>query len=179
MEQMTRRAMACSPTDPARESTRAPVRCVAIPRRLSDVDRGAVLAHLLRLSDQDRQMRFCRVFPDESVAAYVASIDFKKDVCFGMFDEGVDLIALVQSFPYDDGGVRMIEAAFSTDAVWRCQGLATMLFHQVTDYAVEQRIDGVIAQCLAGNRPMRALLRAVGAVCAVEDGEVTGEWELV
>jgi RimJ/RimL family protein N-acetyltransferase len=152
---------------------------LAAPRRLSGEDRCAVMAHLLRLSDQDRQMRFCRAFPDKSVANYAENIDFQKNVCIGIFGHDQALVALVQAFPYDDGGVRTMEAAFTTDAPWRGQGLGTLLFLEVTDHAVEHGIGRVIAQCLDGNRPMRALLRAVGAVCKIEEGEVTGELELV
>jgi RimJ/RimL family protein N-acetyltransferase len=161
-----------------KQSPRGQARLATDVRPLTNDDRGRVLTHLLRLSAQDRQMRFCQSFSDAQVIHYVANIDFAKSACFGIVDEGEELIALVQSFAYDDGGVRMLEAAFSTDASARCQGLGTLLFHQVTDHAVEQRIDRVIAQCLAGNRPMRALLRAVDAVCEVEDGEVTGRLEV-
>ena len=163
----------------ARQSSQQALCTRAPSRHLTTDDRARVLAHLLRLNAQDRRMRFCQSFSDANVTDYVANIDFDKSVCFGLFDDGQNLVALAQSFAYDDGGVRMLEAAFSTDAAWRCQGLGTVLFRQVTDFAAEQRMDRVIAQCLAGNRPMRALLRAVGAVCAVDDGEVTGQLEIV
>jgi RimJ/RimL family protein N-acetyltransferase len=151
----------------------------AVPRRLGSEDRGAVLAHLLRLSFHDRQMRFCTAFTDACVERYVANIDFEASACFGIFGERQDLIALVQAFAYDDGAVRMVEAAFSTDTSFRCKGLGTLLFHHVADHAAACGADRVIAQCLARNRPMRALLRAVGAVCSVDDGELTGQMELV
>lgn len=164
---------------PAGQSTPAFRRQSVIPRRLANEDRGTVLAHLLRLSAQDRQMRFCRAFTDSCIEHYVANIDFDASTCFGILDERHDLIALVQAFAYEVGDVRMVEAAFSTDASSRCQGLGTLLFHYVTDHATTQGADRVIAQCLAGNRPMRALLRAVGAVCDMDDGEVIGRMELV
>ena len=162
----------------AGQSPRGQPRHAPDPRQLTNDDRGRVLTHLLRLGAQDRQMRFCQSFSDANVTHYVAGMDFERSVCFGVIDENQDLIALVQTFAYDDGGVRMLEAAFSTDAPARRQGLGTSLFHQVTDYAVAQCIDRVIAQCLAGNRPMRALLRAIGAVCDMDDGEVTGRLEV-
>src|SRR5450432_453918 len=69
-------------------------------RRLVDDDRGMVLDHFLRLPEPDREMRFCRVFPDESVLRYVDNIDLANDVCFGILNDGAEIIALVQSFAY-------------------------------------------------------------------------------
>ncbi len=135
----------------AGQSSRGRARLAADSRQLTGDDRGRVLDHLLRLSASDRQMRFCQCFTDANVTEYVANIDFQASACFGIFGEDSELIALVQSFAYDHDGVRMLEAAFSTDAPWRCRGLGTLLFHEVTDYAVAQRIHCVIAQCLGDN----------------------------
>ena len=67
-----------------------------------------------------------------------------------------------------------MEAAFSTDEPMRRRGLGMLLFAEITDCALAAGVDRVIAQCLAGNRPMRMLLLAAGATCEVEDGEVVG-----
>ena len=45
---------------------------VSAPRRLESSDRPAALEHLLRLSGEARQMRFCQVMSDEAVRAYAA-----------------------------------------------------------------------------------------------------------
>ncbi|MBC7601660.1 MAG: GNAT family N-acetyltransferase [Ramlibacter sp.] len=144
-------------------------------RRLCSADRSAVLCHLLRLSDQDRQMRFCQAFPDAAVAAYVAKMKFENDASFGLFDRDGCLIAIAETFDCDNGGNRIVEAAFSTNADWRHKGLATTLFHHVVEYARDKNIQRVIAQCLAVNYAMRALLRSVGLASKVGDGEVCGE----
>lgn len=142
------------------------------PRRLSPDDRSSVTAHLLRLSMDDRNQRFSRVINDEGVIAYAGRIDFDRDVCFGVFDACGILVALAQGFRYADNGEPAMEAAFSTDLAWRQRGLGQLLFAEVIDHALALGVVRVIAQCLAGNRAMRALLRAVGAACEVEDGEV-------
>lgn len=147
---------------------------VSAPRRLGSSDRLAVLNHLLRLSDGDRQMRFCHVLNDDGVRAYVERIKFERDICIGVFDRHENLVALVQGFVYEEHGARLMEAAFSTDETMRRCGLGTLLFAEITDCALADRVDRVIAQCLAGNRPMRMLLLAAGATCEIEDGEVIG-----
>jgi GNAT superfamily N-acetyltransferase len=147
---------------------------VSAPRRLGPSDRPAILSHLLRLSDADRQMRFCHVLNDDGVRSYAEQINLERDICIGVFDRRENLVALVQGFAYEERGVRLLEAAFSTDETMRRRGLGTLLFAEITDVALADGVDRVIAQCLAGNRPMRMLLRAAGATCEVEDGEVIG-----
>jgi len=147
---------------------------VSAPRHLGSGDRPAILSHLLRLSDGDRQMRFCHVLNDDGVRSYAERINFERDICIGVFDRHETLVALVQGFVYDEHGVRLMEAAFSTDEAMRRRGLGTLLFAEITDCALAAGVDRVIAQCLAGNRPMRMLLLAAGATCEVEDGEVIG-----
>jgi GNAT superfamily N-acetyltransferase len=147
---------------------------VSAPRRLGSSDRLAILTHLLRLSDGARQMRFCQVLNDDGIHAYAERINFERDICIGIFDRHANLVALVQGFVYDEHGVRVMEAAFSTDEPMRRRGLGTLLFAEITDVALAEGVDRVIAQCLAGNRPMRMLLLAAGATCEIEDGEVIG-----
>lgn len=148
------------------------------PRRLTDSDRAAVRAHLLGLSDDDRQLRFCQQMSDAALRAYADRIDFAAEVCLGVFDDAGRLVAFAQGFAYDSRGVNTLEAAFSTDAGWRRRGLAALLLAELTDHALRLGVGRVIALCLAANHPMRALLRAVGAACTVDDGEVLGELRL-
>lgn len=159
-------------------TTSAPRAGLHKSRRLTDIDRAAVRAHLLTLSDHDRQLRFCRHMSDAALSSYADRIDFDVEVCLGVFDGSDRLVAFAQGFHYTGGGCRTMEAAFSTDAGWRRHGLAARLLAELTDHARRCGIERVIALCLAGNHPMRALLRAVGAACTVEDDEVLGELKL-
>jgi len=119
-------------------------------------------------------MRFCQVLDDDSVRSYAAQMNFERDICIGVFDRQENLVALVQGFAYEESGVRLMEAAFSTDETMRRRGLGALLFAEITDCAFVAGVERVIAQCLARNRPMRMLLLAAGATCEVEDGEVIG-----
>ena len=105
---------------------------VSAPRRLGSSDRRAILNHLLRLSDAGRQMRFCQVLNDDGVRSYAERIDFERDICIGVFDRHEKLVALVQGFVYEERGLRLMEAAFSTDETLRRRGLATLLFAEIT-----------------------------------------------
>ena len=146
----------------------------SLPRRLSASDQHAIVNHLLRLSDGDRQMRFCRAVNDDGIRAYAERINFERDISIGILDQQENLVALVQGFAYEQDGLGIMEAAFSTDEAMRRQGLASLLFAEITDYALAAGVDRVLTQCRAENRPMRTLLHSVGATCTVEDGEVMG-----
>jgi len=152
---------------------------LSAPRRLGERDRPALCEHLLHLSNKDRSLRFFRVMDDAGILAYARNIDFGRDPCFAIFDSEEHLIALAETFPDTHGSVKRVEVAFSTDAQWRCQGLARRLFSEVTRHACATGAQRVIAQCLAANHAMRGLLGAVGAVCAIDDGEVNGEVEIL
>lgn len=155
--------------------TNAPRTGLQQPCRLTDIDRAAVREHLLALSEHDRRLRFCQHMSDAALTCYADRIDFDGEVCLGVFDGADRLVAFAQGFQYTDGGCRTMEAAFSTDFGWRRRGLAALLMAELTDDALRRGIERVIALCMAGNHPMRTLLRAVGAACTVDGDEVLGE----
>ena len=150
---------------------------LAAPTRLADGDRGAALAHFLRLSEADRQMRFLQVMPDQAIDAYVTRIDFSKAICFGMFDAEDRLVAFAEAIPYRAGTRLLAEAAFSTDESWRRNGLARRLCDSLGEHARSVGIDRVVLHCHRRNAPMRGLLRAIDAVTSFDDGDLEAEWD--
>ncbi|MFL6672125.1 MAG: GNAT family N-acetyltransferase, partial [Massilia sp.] len=49
-------------------------------KELGERDRRRMLRHFLALDQSDRLLRFGNVVPDEQVQAYVANIDFSRDI---------------------------------------------------------------------------------------------------
>jgi GNAT superfamily N-acetyltransferase len=150
---------------------------VAVATRLEDGDRPAALAHFLRLSEADRQMRFLQVMPDHAIDAYVTQIDFSKAICFGVFDAENRLVAFAEAIPYRAGGRLMAEAAFSTDEGWRKNGLARKLCESLGEYATSIGVVRVVLHCHRRNAPMRGLLRAIDAVTNFDEGDLEAEWD--
>jgi RimJ/RimL family protein N-acetyltransferase len=150
---------------------------LASPTRLAGGDRPAALAHFLRLSEADRQMRFLQVMPDQAIDAYVTQIDFSKAICFGMFDAEERLVAFAEAIPYRAGTRLLAEAAFSTDAGWRRNGLARRLCDSLGEHARSVGIDRVVLHCHRRNAPMRGLLRAIDAVTSFDEGDLEAEWD--
>jgi RimJ/RimL family protein N-acetyltransferase len=150
---------------------------LAAPTRLGESDRPATLAHVLRLSEADRHMRFLQVMPDAAIEAYVARIDFSQAMCFGVFDAQDRLVAFAEAIPYRSGDQHLAEAAFSTDEGWRRSGLARRLCKSLGDCAVTLGIDRVVLHCHRRNASMRAMLTAIDAVTTFDDGDLEAEWD--
>ena len=58
-------------------------------QRLHASARGALLAHFLALSSEDRRLRFGSSLSAEGIAAYVERIDFDRDAVFGVHDDSL------------------------------------------------------------------------------------------
>ena len=64
-------------------------------RSLSARHRARILAHLLRLKETDRYLRFGHVATDSQVSQYVDKLDFERDEIFGVFNRRLQIIAMV------------------------------------------------------------------------------------
>jgi len=65
---------------------------MSIVHPVSATNRHEILEHLLRLSAEDRRLRFGGPSSDETLAAYVARIDFARDAALGLRDDADALI---------------------------------------------------------------------------------------
>ena len=155
------------------------LRCLAstgTPATLTAEARCEVLAHLLRLSDDDLRMRFLRCMPAAAVEAHVASIDFEAGIRLGVQHEG-SLVAMAEGFVFDEHGERVMEVAFSTDPAWRHQGLARALGESMSDIAARRGVARIVAHCDARNGPMKSLLQAFDALIERDEGDLRATWE--
>ena len=157
----------------------APSNDLADPDRLALValDGGratAILEHLLRLSPDDRCLRFCSgTASDELLAKYVSAIRFGDDTVLGMVTADGRVVALGHACWFRSREGLVAEAAFSVDEGWRSRGLARRLLAAIRAIAGEREAAAVLCQCMARNRPMRRVLAAAGMTMEVEDGEVS------
>ena len=138
--------------------------------------REQLLAHYLRLSPEDRRMRFMRVMADESLAAHVAALDLAVDSRVALLDRTGALVALGEGFCYAVGPRRDMEVAFSTDAAWRRRGLARHLWSALARRAGECGVERVVLHCDHRNVGMCRLLRSMGAATHVAASDVSATW---
>jgi len=136
-------------------------------RRLSGADRPALAAHFAALDDADRRLRFGAPRSDDSLAQYVASLDFDRDAVFGVFDDDLRLagVAHVAVAPGSaELGVSVLPRA-------RGKGLGTALFDRANLFARTHFIRAMFTHCLTENRAMMQIARKAGMKIVNEAGE--------
>lgn len=142
---------------------------------LHPCDAGRITAHLLRLSPEDRSLRFAAgVVTDETVRAYVGRIRFGHDLVLGLVSQCGQVFGLAHGCVFDHRGQLHIEAAFSVDAAWRGLGLGKALMDAVQVRASE-RAGGrtaLVGSCATRNWPMRRIFEGAGLTLQREDDEL-------
>lgn len=139
-------------------------------------DAARIEDHLLRLSAEDRSLRFAAgLVTDETVRRYVAAIPFERDLVLGLVSQRGSVFGLGHGCVFTAGGRSHVEAAFSVDAAWRGRGLATSLMHALTA-CVANRADAagatIVGSCAARNLPMRAVFGHAGMTLRREEDEI-------
>lgn len=86
---------------------------------LAREDQTCILAHLARLSDDDRRKRFMTGITSGELKAYVDATEFSGATRMGWVDPLGELVALCEGFAFSAGSRSCMELAFSTDATWR------------------------------------------------------------
>ena len=138
-------------------------------RSLAPRHRERILAHLQRLDERDRYLRFGYIASDEQLQRYVESLDFSRDEVFGIFNRRLQLIALAHLAyeprsltPGDDKppraefGVTVLERA-------RGRGFGARLFEHAVLHARNRSIDTLFIHALSENAAMLNLARKAGA----------------
>lgn len=142
---------------------------------LLDADaRAEVLAHLHRLSADDRALRFSSVTSDAALDAYAARIDFARDLVVAARDAAGAIIGLAQVMPLASDRGSPAEVAFSVNPAARGRGLGRRLMAAAIEHAGAHGINRLVAQVCPRNAPMLAIFRAAGMALAREDGEMVG-----
>lgn len=142
----------------------------AVLRGLTRRDAEAYRAHLLRLSPQDRRLRFHGTTGEERVADYVRRLNWSRAFLFGIFIED-ELRAVAELFPTtaDEG-----ELALSVETPFQHLGLGRVLF---TALRIIGRIAGMQAIrliWLPENRAMYRLTRRAGGATETLEGVAEG-----
>ncbi len=140
-------------------------------RRLTDPDADLIAAHLLRLGEDDRRMRFCSALSETAMRRHVARIDWSRDILYGFVENGaIHGMVEFRIDPRPDAAAG--EAAFSVELGWRRRGVATGLMELVLAVAVLREIDAVHMIMLCENLPMREIARRNGFRLTRDEAEI-------
>lgn len=144
-------------------------------RILAPAEIGLYRAHLLRLSAEDRRLRFGYAIEDRAVRHYVDGLAPRRDAVLAYFGDDLAVVGAVH-VAMCGGGVA--EFAFSVEAPFRRYGIGTSLFERAIIFARNRRARAAHVFCLAENRAMRRLARHVEMELATRCGESEGELAL-
>lgn len=132
---------------------------------LGNDSRTQVLEHLLRLAPNDRRLRFGVPLLDESIAGYVARLDFGRDAVFGVRDDAETLVGVTHVARLDDA----VELGLSVDAAHRGRGIAKAMFRRAKLHARNRGFRQLFMHCLSENAAMMHIARE-GGMRIVIDG---------
>jgi GNAT superfamily N-acetyltransferase len=143
-------------------------------KRLHTADRGALTAHLLALSSEDRRLRFGGAVSDATLRDYVARIDFDRDAAFGFLADDLSLggaahVAIV------DG---VAELGVSVLAAHRRRGIGSALFQRASDFARNHFIRTLFMRCLTENAAMMHIARQSGMKIVTGGGAADARLQL-
>ncbi len=147
--------------------------------------RKRILDHLLQLDEHDRYLRFGFQATTQQMTQYVASIDFKRDEVFGIFDKHLHLVAVAHlaAMPEKQAGSvdsthrgRAMEFGVSVLPAGRGKGLGLRLFMHAITHARNQHASHLMIHALSENAPMLRIATKAGATLEYDDGQDAEAW---
>jgi RimJ/RimL family protein N-acetyltransferase len=158
---------------------RDPARPTVLVKELGERDRKRMLRHFLALDASDRLLRFGSTVKDEQIHAYVAKIDFTRDIVFGVVNRMFQLVGVGHLAFLDKAGERsrvtskerVAEFGVSVSRSARGQGVGSRLFERAAIHCRNVDIDTLYMQCLSSNKTMMHIAKKAGMQIKREYGE--------
>lgn len=144
-------------------------------RSLSERHRPRVVAHLLRLAERDRYLRFGYAATDSQIGHYVDQIDFDSDEVFGIFNRRLEVVGMAHLAAM---GEREAEFGVTVDAAARGRGWGARLFEHAVLHARNRGVDVLHVHALTENSAMLHIARAAGAQVEVEGPDAVARLRL-
>jgi RimJ/RimL family protein N-acetyltransferase len=158
---------------------RKPGRPTVLVKELGERDRRRMLRHFLALDASDRLLRFGTVLKDPQIEAYVAKIDFSRDIVFGVLNRMFQLVGVGHLAFLDKHGARasatskerVAEFGVSVSSSARGQGVGSRLFERAAIHCRNSDIDTLYMQCLSSNKTMMHIAKKAGMQIKRDHGE--------
>lgn len=139
-------------------------------RRLWPVERRLFTEHLLRLDADDRLLRFQGYLNDDTVSAYVESLDWFAGVVLAYFVDGA--VRAAAHLSWNRGQlVRTGEIGLSVEAPFRRRGVGTALLRRAMTVARNRFVSDVELLCMPENTAMRRVAAHLGLKWKVASGQ--------
>jgi GNAT superfamily N-acetyltransferase len=145
-----------------------------VTRELGQLERPKLASHFLALGAEDRRLRFGLPLSDDSIADYVAHIDFGRDALFGVFDDELQLAGAAHLARAEDHA----ELGVSVLPAHRGRGIGGTLLERAHAHARNWGIGVLFMHCLSENAAMMHLARKRGMRIVAASGEADAHLEL-
>ncbi len=148
-------------------------------RKLGPVDAAAMAAHLCRLPDSDRRLRFHGTVNPAWIESRYAGLDWSRTVAVGLFDAGIlrGFVELAFDTPLPTPETRA-ELAISIEPAFQRVGLGRELTARAVMIARNRGANRLTMLCLPENLPMRRIAKRLMGVMHQEDGTVEADLDL-
>ena len=134
--------------------------------------RPRILDHLLHLDERDRYLRFGFPATQHQMTQYVASIDFKRDEVFGIFNRRLQLIAMAHvAYAQSEDTQSCAEFGVSVLASARGRGYGGLLFDRAVTLARNRGVSMMFIHALTENTAMLKIARNAGATVRRDGSE--------
>ncbi len=142
-------------------------------RSLGPGHRRRIAAHLLSLDVHDRYLRFGYSATDEQIQRYVDGLNFVRDDIFGIFNRGLELLAMAHLafLPHDPGTPAGAEFGVSVLKKARGRGYGARLFDRAVVHARNEGVELMFIHALSENTAMIRIARNAGATLERDGGE--------
>ncbi|WP_280188426.1 GNAT family N-acetyltransferase [Delftia sp. PS-11] len=133
-------------------------------RSLGPSHRERVVAHLLKLDEGDRYLRFGYAASDEQVRRYAMQLDFERDDIFGIYNRRLELIAMAHlAFSSHPEHKNCAEFGVSVLKQARGRGYGGRLFNRAVIHARTKGVSMMFIHALSENTAMLRIARKAGA----------------
>lgn len=137
--------------------------------RLGRGDDAAVAAHLLRLGERSRRLRFGTAVSDRFVEDYAKAGERDAVLRTGLFLHGT--LRGIAELHLDAADPLTAEGAFSIETPFRGVGHGTRLFGALVDDARAHGVERIVLQCLRENVAMQRIAKAFASELTFEGSE--------
>jgi RimJ/RimL family protein N-acetyltransferase len=134
------------------------VGAMALYRKLLPTEADALCRHFLRLSREERRLRFHGSISDSAVERLCRQIDWFQTVVTGYFVDGV-LRGVSQIVLDRSLGPRSAELAVTVETKWQGRGVGLELARRAMTIARNRGARRLVMLYLAENQPMRHIAR--------------------
>lgn len=127
-------------------------------RKLLAMEKTGYKAHLLRLGQQDRMMRFETAATDVFIEKYADGINMRRDAIFAAFDDDLVMRGAAH-IAFSDS---LADLGLSVEADFRGMGIGTALLDKAINWSRLRYAKTFSSQCLVHNRWMMRKVKELG-----------------